>query len=540
MDTIEDHQTPWQPTSTVLLVTFVAIGIAILKRALRSSHDPREPPVLQPRIPFIGHIIGLATDGAKYWKTVSARCPHPIFTLPMLSSRTYVVTSPNLASQVQRASKTLQFNPLIVEMTNRMLKFDDHTMKVLRENGSTNGGQLGFMDSLHEMTYTVLSPEGIKEISDIVLQQLSERINSVTEPIEIDLFLWVRKQFTIATTYTFYGPENPFVIDPSLEQPFWDFEAGVIGLLAGIFPSITARKAYLGREKCAKAFIEYMQKERYKRASKLIQERVRLHSAVNFSLIDCARSEVGMLFGALVNAGVTTFWVLNNIFSRPTLLAEIRDEIEKNAMPVPPINNNMNNTNIRTISFSALKSNCPLINSVFRESLRLCAPMSSSRIITEDTMIADTYLLRANSVVQVAGGVIQADPSVWGPDVAEFNARRFLSSQSGIRSDVSEQEKAANGGVTKKQVHPAAFRAFGGGSVFCPGRHFAQVEVLSFVAGVVMAFDLVPTEGASGIRFDPPKDEKRVPIGVMKPLDEVRARMRKRSGLENVKWVLKA
>ena len=48
--------------------------------------------------------------------------------------------------------------------------------------------------------------------------------------------------------------------------------------------------------------------------------------------------------------------------------------------------------------------------------------------------------------------------------------------------------------VEKKQVYPATFRAFGGGSVFCPRRHFAQVEIISFVAAVVIAFDLVPPQ----------------------------------------------
>ncbi|OCL09481.1 cytochrome P450 [Glonium stellatum] len=534
---MRDHQ-DGETSKYVVIFAISAIIIAMVLRSVHGDHDSREPPVVHPRIPLIGHIIGLMTNGAKYWSTLSARYPHPIFTVPMLSSRTYVITSPSLASQAQRASKTLLFNPLIVEVTGRMVGFDNQTMNILRHKSAKEEGRSVLMDEMHEMIYSVLSPTEIKDISVGVLQQLTECINEVTGSIETDLFLWVRSQFTMATTYAIYGPENPFVMNPSLEEPFWDFEEGLIKLIVGIFPSLTARKAYYGRERCIEGMIEYIKNERYRKASKLIQERVQLHSRYNISETQMAKSELGMLFGALVNAGVTTFWVLNNIFSRPELLAMIRDEIEGKAMSISSIDGR----ETRTISFSALKSTCPLINSVYRETLRLVAPMSSSRLVTVDTMIADRYLLRSNSVVQIAGGVIHEDPSIWGADAADFNPRRFLTSQSGTRTDISDHNESEGGtGATaaeKKQVHPAAFRAFGGGSVFCPGRHFAQVEIISFVAGVVMAFDLAPPMGTRHIWFDPPKDEKRIPIGVMKPVKELQVQIQRRLGMEGMRWVL--
>lgn len=48
------------------VITF--FSAAVLERWLRAHPDPREPPVLYPRIPFIGHIIGLLTKGAQYYK----------------------------------------------------------------------------------------------------------------------------------------------------------------------------------------------------------------------------------------------------------------------------------------------------------------------------------------------------------------------------------------------------------------------------------------------------------------------------------------
>ncbi|KAF2496755.1 cytochrome P450 [Lophium mytilinum] len=513
-------------TKFILLITSAAIIFAILQRFLgKSSHDSREPPVLRPRVPFIGHMFGLAYHGASYFSTVSKRCPHPIFSLPMGPSQTYVVTSPALASQVQRSSKALSFNKLIVEITGRMVSFNSASMSILRGPDLTQS-ESPFMQAVHEIIYTALTPAEIKEMSIDVLAQLTQRLNKVTNGEEGDLFLWVRKQFTVATTHALYGPSNPFALDPSLEAPFWDFEAGIISLIVGVFPSITARKAYAGRERMVEALTEYVQQERYKQASKLIQGRARLHLEAGLSVPQYARSEVGMLFGALVNAGVTTFWFLNNIFSRPALLAELRAEIEANALTA---STNARGGSIRVFNYAALKSSCPVLNSVYRESLRLAAPMSGSRLVVADTVVGDEYLLRAGNVVQIAGGVMHYDESVWGPDAASFNARRFVGSVHGVRSD----------GDGEKQVHPAAFRAFGGGSVYCPGRHFAHVEIMSMVAGVVCAFDMAPPKGKEGIRFDPPMDSERMPIGLVKPLEEVRVRMRRREGWEVVEIELR-
>jgi cytochrome P450 len=408
-----------------------------------------------------------------------------------------------------------------------MVSFNSDSMAILRNTGTPT--KPGFMSAVHDLIYTSLLPAEIKDMSIDVLAQLTQRLNKVKDGEEGDLFLWVRKQFTVATTHSIYGPENPFALDPSLEGPFWDFEAGIISLIVGVFPSITARKAYLGRERIVAAMKEYIRAERWRNASKLIQARARYHLDNGLTEPEYARSEVGMLFGALVNAGVTTFWVLNNVFSRPELLAEVRAEIEENALSM---SEDESGVRTRTIEYSKLKAACSLLNSVYRESLRLAAPMSGSRLVVEDALIGDQYLLRAGNVVQIAGGVIHYDTAVWGPDAAEFNARRFIESQHGVWS-----EKQGDG--EQKEVHPAAFRGFGGGSVFCPGRHFAHVEIMSMVAGAVCAFDVDPPKDEGSIKFDPPMDIKRVPIGLVKPLEEVRVRLRKREGWEGVKIELK-
>jgi hypothetical protein len=139
---------------------------------------------------------------------------------------------------MRRSSKTFLFNLLIVEATNRMVGLAIRPWRLYEVNPQRRD-RLAFMDDMHELIYSVLSPTEIKDISVGVLQQLTERINEVTGSIETELFIWVRKQFTTATTYTIHGPENPFAMDPELEEPFWGFDACLVRLIVGIFPSLT-------------------------------------------------------------------------------------------------------------------------------------------------------------------------------------------------------------------------------------------------------------------------------------------------------------
>jgi hypothetical protein len=62
------------PLSNVraVLVVFglVAAGVILLVRLFGPKIDPREPPVVHPKIPFIGHIIGMMREGPSYLKNI--------------------------------------------------------------------------------------------------------------------------------------------------------------------------------------------------------------------------------------------------------------------------------------------------------------------------------------------------------------------------------------------------------------------------------------------------------------------------------------
>jgi hypothetical protein len=99
----------------------------------------------------------------------------------------------------------------------------------------------------------------------------------------------------------------------------------------------------------------------------------------------------------------------------------------------------------------------------------------------------------------------------------------------------SATEKTATA-LLPKNVPSAAFRAFRGGSVICPGRHFAQSEIVRFAVAVVIGYDFEKLGG--GMIELPKRNNKVIPLAVMKPKDESKVVITRRKGLEIVKWEL--
>jgi cytochrome P450 len=283
-------------------------------------------------------------------------------------------------------------------------------------------------------------------------------------------------------------------------------------LLINIMPSITAREAYAGRERLVAALADYLEADKYKTGSKIVQERVTLALQHGWTLRATARSELSFLFAGIVNTTTSTFWILLQLFADPELLRAVRGEIAA-------VLTNDGDGDATTLAIEDLKNKCPVLGAVYRECLRLNSDNNSVRVVKESTLLADRWFLAKGAVVQIAGGVIHADAAIWGPDVDTFDPKRFLGQQAG---DIGKE----------RQVHPAAFRAFGGGKTLCPGRHFAMNEILSFVALVVLQLDITGF-GVGGKIEVPRKNDAVLPVHILEPVQPVFVSIRPREGGES-------
>ena len=69
----------------------------------------------------------------------------------------------------------------------------------------------------------------------------------------------------------------------------------------------------------------------------------------------------------------------------------------------------------------------------------------------------------------------------------------------------------------------------------CPGRFFAQTEVLALASLFVDGFEIQPA--ISGGRYKmPPQEDFKLMMGVVKPGKDVEVEIRRRKGFENIEW----
>ena len=88
----------------------------------------------------------------------------------------------------------------------------------------------------------------------------------------------------------------------------------------------------------------------------------------------------------------------------------------------------------------------------------------------------------------------------------------------------------------RKGVPSAAFRAFGGGTVICPGRHFAQSELMTLAAVLALGFEITNPDGTP--LSLPEKDEEKIRLAMVKPKLDPRVNVRRRKGWEDVELVV--
>lgn len=397
-----------------------------------------------------------------------------------------------------------------------MVGLDKEAANLLKDPNAKAEGRRRVVEIAHGIINPPLAPQRMEDITAKQLNHFNNFLKGIGNGQEVQLYHLITRELAVASMDTFYGPNSPFNVHPELVEDFFTWENDIVMYMVSPFLVPKASEAF---ERMVKGWKNYLNNGHIQEAHSFLQQRQIAHSNAGFDNEGQARLELGLAFGFNSNAAITAFWLLNNIYSRPDLLAEIREEVRSGAVIAPG-----------TISYAKLKENCPLIASVLRETMRTGAPMTSARWIQEDTVIADTYLLRKGSVVQAVGGLMHSDPEVWGPDVDSFNPRRFLGSQFG--------HKATGENVQGKapQVHAAAFRGFGGGASMCPGRYFAQMELVSLAAVIVSGWDLLPPEGQEQVGWNPAKDEKKFTLAVTKPIGDINVRFQKREGMEDLEW----
>lgn len=264
-----------------------------------------------------------------------------------------------------------------------------------------------------------------------------------------------------------------------------------------------ARKAVRVRNKLIGAFAKYYETGALDEASELAKARFKPPADYGLHKSDIARLEPPFIFAVVATSVPACFWAFVEIFAQPDLVSELRQEIEKivtaDLTSTPPT---------FVVNIELLKTKCPLLLSVFQETLRRYSFFSLMRVVTKDTMLAEQYLLKKDSMVLIPNNVIHGNTSIWGPAAGETNFYRFTRNSSDAKSE---------------KIPPHNYRSFGQPPNLCPGRHFATTEIMATLAVLIMRFDFTPKLGkwetppsyfAIFAAIMPPKNDLDVSISV--------------------------
>ncbi|KZF23898.1 putative P450 monooxygenase [Xylona heveae TC161] len=448
--------------------------------------DPREPFHVPAKIPFVGHALGLLRHGASYYKNAVTGYSFPIYTLDLLVTKVYIVTSARLVPAVQRNSKVLSFDPFLTAAAKQLGGIKKAGLKLLEpEDKGGQGVNLKVLRAMHP----ALLGAGLDAMNKNMIGRLCSFVDELAgggnHPV--DLHLWCRDAITQASTDAVWGPLNPFKL-PGISNAFWEYESNLNVFLLSIRPPFMAGSIHKARENVVKAFIDYYDAGGQNNSSELAFARWKAQNDAGAATEDIARLETAGCIGVLSNTVPTTFWALFELYSRPDLLSRLRDELRQNCLRIDLV------TKTHTVDLGRIRDNCPKFVSAFQEILRLRSSASPLRVVCKDVLLDNQYLLKAGCFIQMPGSFINREEAFWGPTAQEFDPTRFEA-----------------GKLTQR---PTSFTAFGTSPNVCPGRHFASGEILALSAMVILRYDITPVGGKW---WSPKLNTKAIAASVVPP-----------------------
>jgi Cytochrome P450 len=316
--------------------------------------------------------------------------------------------------------------------------------------------------------------------------------------LELSLMPFVSGFFVSANQRMLFG-DRLFEVDPKLVWTFIDLDDRIWQLLMNV-PALLAPKVCACRDQMIQSINAYLDIPHEKRADgswwlRTYEEQMR---PMGLSTREMATVIVPMYIGSVIKGSSeivyanrvsrsatstrkACFWMLSFMLFNPHLIEIVRKETE------PAIRSD-------EVDLEYLKLQCPQLNAIWTETLRMSTSAGSFRLIREDTAV-NGKTLRKGQVLLIPARQLHFDKDVFGAEVESFHHERFLAGKALGRS--------------------RSMRPFGGGFNHCPGRFAAYQQTLIFVALLLHRFDveLVGTQ-----RFPRWAEDEPFP-GMMAPKD---------------------
>ncbi|KAJ8122586.1 hypothetical protein ONZ43_g1254 [Nemania bipapillata] len=251
--------------------------------------------------------------------------------------------------------------------------------------------------------------------------------------INLPLMQWCSEYFVRAGGLAYFG-DMLSAIDPQLAPTFIAFD-DLSWQAIYQYPRFLTKRMRSERDQNQRAFKKYFEVPQSQRTgdawfTKTMENELR---AIGVGTEDIAKLLVTLHWAINTNTRKTAFWMLTYILRNPSYIEPLRKETEKA----------FDGENLVDLDY--LHDNCPLLEAVWFETLRLASNAASVRRVAEDTVIG-----------VIPYRLLHFDESVYGNNVLEFKPERFM------------------GPANEKLTRGDSWRPFGGGKTMCSGRHVAK------------------------------------------------------------------
>ena len=499
------------------VLTIVSHYIFNVKIFQRSS---QEPPILPPDYPFLGYLPTIFRHGFKFLDDLAKRnlhrFPHEIFTVPLVGTRMYVVTSPELISSIQGKRRYVSNEPLFIPWTLRWAGIKgDGANKVPKD--MNNRKVDSWASDTHNFIAKALGPgAGLDGMRKVYIARSNVFVDTLADQVahgqgDVDMWKFICHSVTVAGSTAVWGPSNPFEVHPDLWKAFWVYEQDLKYITNNMPFGWNGRKA---REQLAAVFQDFQKdKEARDLAGPLAKARWNVCQKYGLTQEDTARLDVPAIVGQSANTIPASYGLLAFILRDDDLFGRVREELDKLLVRGQG----------QEIKFDAynIREKCPLFRSTLYEVMRHISIGSTIRTVIEDFPLTVEspnagqahYVLKKNTTIYLAGSLIHSCSEFW-PDAEKFKPERFLPYSS-----------------PEAQI-PGLFRAFGGGIGLCGGRLLVVTEMLATIGTLLVRFDFEST----------PKlvlpDRQTIAFGqaMPKPYGNTIAKVRPRKGFEDCIW----
>ncbi|KAK7965878.1 uncharacterized protein PG986_000155 [Apiospora aurea] len=437
----------------VSVVGTITATYMFLYLLLHISQDTKEPPAIVTQIPFLNK-YGL-----------------PIYTLRLPFSRIYIANDTELLPSIQAQWRAISFSVFTANTGEQlgMTKTSRETM----ERGLMDPDSFSISWPKY-MQPAMVPGEDLDRMNKISIEAIASATKdlSANGTARVGLWQWTHDIIIRSTSKAVWGPQNPFE-DEKVEEAWKIFEPGFLTLNIFPFASLLFPQILRARERIATAMVQYMRRDGPKSGSGLVRRLVEHHTRFGLPLEDIARSQIGIGFAVMSNTAPCALWMLYHIFSDERVLEDVRREVAKLVETRTEEGGGVE-TATNVVDLSALQSSCPVLLSTFQETLRVRTLSPGVRMLLEDAVVDDTYLLKKGNLLMMPAMVHHTSAPIWGPDANLFNHLRFKDNP---------------------RLGRTAFRGFGGGHVLCPGRFFARTEIMALAALLLLRFDVMPAGG---------------------------------------------